>query len=50
MGEVIGVDGDGVIYGYVYSGLDEDYKDKGYLLRLGPSRHLTIVFNIFVWM
>ena len=37
-------------YGYIHSGLQNDYKDKGYYSKFGPSRHLTIVFNTFVWL
>ena len=49
-GEVLGIDSEGKKYGYVTSGLEKDYKDKGFLTLYGPSRHLTMVFNTFVWL
>ena len=49
-GEPVGFDDDGEPYGYVHSGLEPDFKDRGYDDIYGPSRHLTIVFNAFVCM
>lgn len=28
--KIVGIDSDGKPYGYVHSGLEEDYKEKGY--------------------
>lgn len=50
LGDVIGIDEDGTAYGLVFSGLESEYKDIGLVYDHGPSRHLTIVFNVFVWL